>query len=104
MNRIRHWPLRRDERSGVLIGAGGRRWRSREKRSIARVQGQFALSPPSPQSLTPALLLQPTDGVLSSYLSRNVKKILLATKPAPVLRSSFAGKLKPFNDAYVRVG
>ncbi len=37
------WSLRRDERSGVLIGTGGARrsdWPVREKRSIARVQGQ----------------------------------------------------------------
>ncbi len=59
--RIRIWPLRRDDHSGVLIGAGGRRrsdWPARvlandistridresahEERSIARVQGQVA--------------------------------------------------------------
>ncbi len=49
VNKIRLWSLRRDDRSGVLIGAGGTRrsdwlarvdcWRSREKRSIARVRG-----------------------------------------------------------------
>ncbi len=42
-NRIRFWPPGRDERSGVLIGAGGTRhfdWpRAREKQSMAHVQG-----------------------------------------------------------------
>ncbi len=53
VNRIHTWPPRRDERSVVLIGAGatGRSdWpkalvscrRSRDKRSIVRVQGQAA--------------------------------------------------------------
>lgn len=32
---------------------------------------------------------------MTSYLARNAKKILLATKPAPVLRSSFAGEFHP---------
>ncbi len=61
--RIRLWALRRDEHSGVLIGAGGRhhsdwpacvlaydastridRYLAREERSIAHVQGQVAVS------------------------------------------------------------
>ena len=37
-----------------------------------------------------------TEGqVESPYLARNVKKILLAAKPAPVLRSTFAGRFYP---------
>ncbi len=63
MNRICLWPLRRDDHSGVLIGAGGTRrsdwpahvlandlsttidrWPERKERSIARVQGQVAAS------------------------------------------------------------
>ncbi len=47
VNRIRLWPLRRDDHSFVLIGAGGERrydWPAHayEKRSIARVQEQVA--------------------------------------------------------------
>ncbi len=34
VNRIRLWPLRRDDHSGVLIGTGGTR-RKHENRSIA---------------------------------------------------------------------
>ncbi len=63
VNRIRLWPVRRDDHSGVLIGAGGTRrsdWQARvlandvstridrfparEERSIARVQVQEAAS------------------------------------------------------------
>ncbi len=63
VNRIRIWPLRRNEHSGVLIGAGGTRrsdcgarvlanelstrigrWLKRDERSIARVKGQVAAS------------------------------------------------------------
>ncbi len=63
VNRIRLWPLRRDDHPGVLIGAGGTRrsdWPPRvlannvstridlqptcEKRSITRVQGQVVAS------------------------------------------------------------
>ncbi len=63
VNRIHLWPLRRDDHSGVLIGAGGERrsdWpvrvlandlntridrqNVRKERSIARVQGQVAAS------------------------------------------------------------
>ncbi len=45
---MRLWPLRRDERSGVLIGAGGMRrsdWPElmSENRSIKRVQGLAAV-------------------------------------------------------------
>ncbi len=44
VNGIRIWPPRRDECSGVQVGAGGTcrsDWpeRAREKKSIARVQG-----------------------------------------------------------------
>ncbi len=63
VNGIRLWPLRRDDHSGVLIGAGWTRrsdwparvlandvstridrYSAREERSIARVQGQVAAS------------------------------------------------------------
>ncbi len=57
VNRIRLWPLRRDDYSGVLIGADGERrsdWPARvlvnsvkparEEGSIACVQGQMAAS------------------------------------------------------------
>ncbi len=48
VNRIRLWPPRRDDNSGVLIDAGGRRrsdWPVRVfERSMARVQGQVAPS------------------------------------------------------------
>ncbi len=56
VNRIRLWPLRRDDHSGVLIGAGGTQrtdWPARvlandastridREQSIALVQGQVA--------------------------------------------------------------
>ncbi len=40
VSKIRLWPLRRDDHSGVLIGAGGARrsdWPAHEDRSIARM-------------------------------------------------------------------
>ncbi len=46
VNSIRLWPLRLDDHSGALIGAGGTRrsdWPARAERSIARVQGHLPL-------------------------------------------------------------
>lgn len=38
-------------------------------------------------------LILPTDGNAGGYLAKHAKKILLATKPAPLLESNFKGEL-----------